>query len=311
MPIGGKARAALDAYGRAADARLLAAPQARAPRRRPGAALFVTRRGLRLGPRAVRRLLDAPRTGDGDAAGVAARAPPQLRDAPAGRGGRSARDPGDARPRQPAHDAALRARRHRPPDGGLRQGPPPSEGVMSREKIRSTTVLAVRRDGHVVIGGDGQVTMGNTVVKATARKIRRLARRQDRGRLRGQRRRRHHAVREVRGAAQGVRRQPRARRGRAGQGLAHRSRAAPPGGAAAGRRSREDAAAVGHGRRHRAGRRRGRDRVRAGPTRSPRRARCWARPSCRRARSPSARWRSPARSASTRTACCVFEELGA
>src|SRR4029078_5893880 len=45
---------------------------------------------------------------------------------------------------------------------------------MSTEKIRSTTVLAVRRDGHVVIGGDGQVTMGNTVVKGSARKIRRL-----------------------------------------------------------------------------------------------------------------------------------------
>jgi ATP-dependent HslUV protease subunit HslV len=45
---------------------------------------------------------------------------------------------------------------------------------MSAEKIRSTTVLAVRRDGKVVIGGDGQVTMGNTVVKASARKIRRL-----------------------------------------------------------------------------------------------------------------------------------------
>ena len=42
-------------------------------------------------------------------------------------------------------------------------------------RIRSTTVLAVRRDGRVVIGGDGQVTMGNTVVKASARKIRRLA----------------------------------------------------------------------------------------------------------------------------------------
>jgi ATP-dependent HslUV protease subunit HslV len=41
-------------------------------------------------------------------------------------------------------------------------------------RIRSTTVLAVRRDGKVVIGGDGQVTMGNTVVKASARKIRRL-----------------------------------------------------------------------------------------------------------------------------------------
>ena len=47
---------------------------------------------------------------------------------------------------------------------------------MSRLKprIRSTTVLAVRRGGHVVLGGDGQVTMGNTVVKASARKIRRL-----------------------------------------------------------------------------------------------------------------------------------------
>jgi ATP-dependent HslUV protease subunit HslV len=42
-------------------------------------------------------------------------------------------------------------------------------------RIRSTTVLAVRREGKVVIGGDGQVTMGQTVVKSTARKIRRLA----------------------------------------------------------------------------------------------------------------------------------------
>jgi ATP-dependent HslUV protease subunit HslV len=42
-------------------------------------------------------------------------------------------------------------------------------------RIRSTTVLAVRRDGKVVIAGDGQVTMGQTVVKSKARKIRRLA----------------------------------------------------------------------------------------------------------------------------------------
>lgn len=40
--------------------------------------------------------------------------------------------------------------------------------------IRSTTVLAVRRDGRVVMAGDGQVTMGDTVVKHHARKIRRL-----------------------------------------------------------------------------------------------------------------------------------------
>jgi ATP-dependent HslUV protease subunit HslV len=45
---------------------------------------------------------------------------------------------------------------------------------MKNPRIRSTTVLAVRRGGHVVIGGDGQVTMGNTVVKSSARKIRRL-----------------------------------------------------------------------------------------------------------------------------------------
>jgi ATP-dependent HslUV protease subunit HslV len=45
---------------------------------------------------------------------------------------------------------------------------------MKNPRIRSTTVLAVRRGGHVVLGGDGQVTMGNTVVKSSARKIRRL-----------------------------------------------------------------------------------------------------------------------------------------
>ena len=45
---------------------------------------------------------------------------------------------------------------------------------MKPPRIRSTTVLVVRRDGHVVLGGDGQVTMGNTVVKSSARKIRKL-----------------------------------------------------------------------------------------------------------------------------------------
>lgn len=41
-------------------------------------------------------------------------------------------------------------------------------------RIRSTTILSVRRGNDVAIGGDGQVTMGETVVKADARKIRRL-----------------------------------------------------------------------------------------------------------------------------------------
>jgi ATP-dependent HslUV protease subunit HslV len=42
------------------------------------------------------------------------------------------------------------------------------------EQFRGTTVLSVRRDGKVVIGGDGQVSLGNTVMKHNARKVRRL-----------------------------------------------------------------------------------------------------------------------------------------
>src|SRR5215475_10880428 len=42
------------------------------------------------------------------------------------------------------------------------------------ERWRSTTILSVRKGGKVVIAGDGQVTMGQTVMKANARKVRRL-----------------------------------------------------------------------------------------------------------------------------------------
>ena len=42
------------------------------------------------------------------------------------------------------------------------------------EQFRGTTILSVRRHGTVVIGGDGQVTLGNTIMKSNARKVRRL-----------------------------------------------------------------------------------------------------------------------------------------
>lgn len=42
------------------------------------------------------------------------------------------------------------------------------------EQYRGTTILSVRRGNQVVIGGDGQVTLGNTVMKGNARKVRRL-----------------------------------------------------------------------------------------------------------------------------------------
>jgi ATP-dependent HslUV protease, peptidase subunit HslV len=42
------------------------------------------------------------------------------------------------------------------------------------QQFHGTTILCARRDGKVALGGDGQVTMGNIVVKAGARKVRRL-----------------------------------------------------------------------------------------------------------------------------------------
>jgi len=45
---------------------------------------------------------------------------------------------------------------------------------MTHEKWRSTTILSLRKAGTVIVAGDGQVTLGNTVMKANARKVRRL-----------------------------------------------------------------------------------------------------------------------------------------
>ncbi|HLJ16017.1 MAG TPA: ATP-dependent protease subunit HslV [Bryobacteraceae bacterium] len=46
--------------------------------------------------------------------------------------------------------------------------------MKEKQKIRSTTILCVRRDGKVVMAGDGQVTLGQEVLKASAKKLRRL-----------------------------------------------------------------------------------------------------------------------------------------
>jgi ATP-dependent HslUV protease subunit HslV len=42
------------------------------------------------------------------------------------------------------------------------------------DRFHGTTIVAVRRDGRVALGGDGQVTLGDTVVKASAQKVRKL-----------------------------------------------------------------------------------------------------------------------------------------
>src|SRR5277367_4500221 len=54
----------------------------------------------------------------------------------------------------------------------------PPQGVENqsnmKERVRSTTILCVRRGGKVVMAGDGQVTLGSEVLKASAKKLRRL-----------------------------------------------------------------------------------------------------------------------------------------
>ncbi|MCL4792035.1 MAG: ATP-dependent protease subunit HslV, partial [Gammaproteobacteria bacterium] len=43
------------------------------------------------------------------------------------------------------------------------------------QQFDGTTIVSVRKNGVVTVGGDGQVTLGNTIVKGNARKVRRLA----------------------------------------------------------------------------------------------------------------------------------------
>ncbi len=51
---------------------------------------------------------------------------------------------------------------------------PPDSLVSQAQTFHATTIVSVRRHDKVVMGGDGQVTLGHTVVKANARKVRRL-----------------------------------------------------------------------------------------------------------------------------------------
>lgn len=139
----------------------------------------------------------------------APRAPPLLCHPSAGNGRRPAHRAGTAGPRQPVHHPAVHPRGSGPPDQGLRRGPSPGakeQGPLGRsiavfplpcltargavlnlgralssiqpqnimQQVRSTTILAVRHRGQVAVAGDGQVTLGNTIVKHQAKKVRRL-----------------------------------------------------------------------------------------------------------------------------------------
>ncbi len=75
----------------------------------------------------------------------------------------------------------------------------PIQEPESPNKVRSTTILSVRHAGAVVMAGDGQVSVGQTIMKRGARKVRRLYNDRVAGGLCRQYRRRAHALRQVRG----------------------------------------------------------------------------------------------------------------
>ena len=71
----------------------------------------------------------------------------------------------------------------------------------SDDKFHATTVIAVRRDGKAAMAGDGQVTLGSTVVKGHARKVRAIGGGRVLAGFAGAQRRRVHAARALRGAS--------------------------------------------------------------------------------------------------------------
>ncbi len=137
--------------------------------------------------------------------------------------------------------------------------------------IRSTTVLCVRRDNKVVMAGDGQVTLGESVIKHGAKKIRRLYQDKILAGFAGQHCRRLHPLQPLRSKAGAVSRQPRTLRRRTGQRLAHRQISPPPRSPAAGERQRPNVSSKRPGRRNRARHRHSRHRQRR-PIRPSRRA---------------------------------------
>src|SRR2546428_571445 len=117
-----------------------------------------------------------PRARPGAARACAA---PFVRDAPARRRSGPAGGAGAPGARLAQYDAGVYSYVGGASQEGLPPGP--SAGLSERDmgtarcdRIHATTILCVRRDGHVAIGGDGQVTIGDTVMKANANKVRTL-----------------------------------------------------------------------------------------------------------------------------------------
>src|SRR5947208_10778762 len=99
-------------------------------------------------------------------------AAPLVRHAPARRRRRPAGRAGAAGPRVALDHASVYSYIRGTTQEGVSPGTSPR--MRDMQQIHSTTILCVRRDGHVALGGDGQVTIGDTVMKANANKVRAL-----------------------------------------------------------------------------------------------------------------------------------------
>ena len=122
---------------------------------------------------------------------------------------------------------------------------------MAEETFHGTTIVCVRRGGQVAMGGDGQVTLGNVVMKASRAQGAAPLPRPHPRRIRRRDGRCVHALRALRGEAREAPGQPAALGGGAREGLAHGPHAAPARGDA--RRGRRRDLAPHHGQRRRAG----------------------------------------------------------
>ena len=109
-----------------------------------------------------------------------------------------------------------------------------------RSRIRSTTVICVRRNGQVVMAADGQVTLGDHVLKHSAKKIRRLYQDKILAGFAGSTADAFNLFTRFEAKLEQYAGNLNRAGGRAGQGLAHRQDAAQPGGPAAGGRQGTD-----------------------------------------------------------------------
>ena len=126
-------------------------------------------------------------------------------------------------------------------------------GEGTRVRIRSTTVICVRRGSDVVMAADGQVTMGEAVFKHTANKIRRLYQDKILAGFAGSTADAFSLFSRFENQAGAVRRKSGPVCRGAGKGLAHRQNAAQSGGVAGGGGPEPDLFDQRIGRRHRAG----------------------------------------------------------